>query len=291
LLALGAGRANLRDETLGMAAMDFPAERIERHATPELIAEMDGLEPGQTNWIGVRFQINDGWHLYWNGKNDSGSAPTFAVTLPEGYQLGAWVWPAPERHVSPGEILDHVYKGTVLLMAPLHVPKDAKAGAKVTLAIQANWLACDQDICVPEDSSAQAEFLVRAKPGMSGEARSFEAARARHAKPWPVDSREYSGTISTGALGRVATIRVVGATNLEFYPALHGAAVKELIKNGTAAGDTILLPIQDGVRGDGNVRGVLGVAKTGSEPTQFYDLDLAPPLHQGSTSPSNTPGN
>lgn len=257
-------------------ATDFPAERmadrVEPHATAELLVEDSALQPGSTTWIGVRFKIADGWHLYWNGRNDTGSAPSFKVTLPPGYALGAWLWPVPKRHVSPGEILDHVYEGSVLLMAPLSVPADAKPGTKASLRVDAGWVVCDSNICVAEDAKVEAAIPVQKAVEPGAYTKEFESARQKQPKPWPMDSGKFSASISTTAGRRVATIHAKGATRLEFYPLLDGAEPGATIKSGAAAGDTLTIPLLDGPRGGGALKGVVAVARDGTDLSEFYTV-------------------
>ena len=57
-----------------------------------LLAEDGALKPGQTAWIGLYFDIEQGWHIYWVNPGDSGEAPRVQWDLPErlsrrGYSL------------------------------------------------------------------------------------------------------------------------------------------------------------------------------------------------------------
>jgi DsbC/DsbD-like thiol-disulfide interchange protein len=260
-----------------MMAMDYPAEIVAQHATPELIFEKDGLEPGGTCWIAVRFKIADGWHLYWNGRNETGSPPTLTPKLPAGYELGDWMWPTPTRHVAPGDILDHVYEGTLVLMAPLKVPKEATPGTTVSVQVDAAWVVCDSDQCVPEDGTAQASLITRALPKAGKDAKAFEVARLRHPKAWPADSKDYSASISAGAKDPVATIRVSGATRLEFYPGDQGAEVRGLLHSAVADGDTLTLSLRSGAPGNNDLVGLVSVARNGKALSEFYAITVKAP--------------
>lgn len=278
LCVAGSASHGMGDEELGLAlaATDFPAERIatnvDTHATAELIAEKSALNPGETAWIGVRFKVADGWHLYWNGRNDTGTAPGLETKVPAGYSLGAWVWPAPQRHVSPGEILDHVYEGTVLLMAPLSVPASATPGTSVSVSIEATWVVCDSHLCMAESAALHADFAVKAATEPSASAKEFDTARARQPKAWPADSKSFAASIASTAAHRTATIRVEGATRLEFYPLLEGAEPVDLLTHGVVSGEKLALRLHDGERGQGALRGVVAVARNGKEPSEFYSV-------------------
>lgn len=283
LACLPATQGGLVVASDALAAMDFPAERIEEnHARPEVIVENDAIGPGGTTWIGVRFKIEERWHLYWNGRNDSGSAPTFAVELPAGYTLGEWHWPAPKRHVAPGDILDHIYEGSVLLMAPLKAPpstsSDAKEGTKITIKIAADWLVCDSNMCVAESGNVETSLSVKSSTGASKDAAAFAAARETHPKPWPTASKDYTASAITKDAKATATIRIAGATSLEFYPASTGPEVDALLKSGSVKGDTMRLVFSAG--GDNpneDITGVVAVGRNGNTVSEFYSLHLALP--------------
>ena len=266
-----------------LTAMDFPAERIEdNHATPELVLENDSIAPGGTTWIGVRFKIENGWHLYWNGRNDSGSAPTFAVDLPAGYTLGEWLWPAPKRHIAPGEILDHIYADSVFLMAPLKAPvatkNDAKDGVKITIKIAADWLVCDSNLCVAESGSVETSLSVKSPTSVGKDAAAFVAARETHPKPWPTASKDYTASIITKDAKATATIRVAGATLLEFYPTSTCPEVDALLKSGSVKGDTIRLAVAaGGDKPSEDITGVVAVGRNGQPVSEFYSVRLALP--------------
>src|SRR5437867_11935695 len=74
------------------AAAKFEPE----HARAGLISESTRLIPGETQWLALDFEIDDGWHLYWEGTNDSGFPPKLNATAPSGYRIGEMLWPAPK---------------------------------------------------------------------------------------------------------------------------------------------------------------------------------------------------
>ena len=157
------------------------------HARPRLVFEHKALRRGETNWLAVHFEIDPGWHLYWNGRNDTGLPPDVTPALPKGYSLGAPLWPVPERMLSPGPILDHVYEGSFTLLYPLEVPKSAASDA--TLGFAVSWLAC-QEMCIPESDSLAVAVKVGDGDTASTDAALFREARA--ALPEHAQKRPYS---------------------------------------------------------------------------------------------------
>src|SRR4051812_22252125 len=110
---------------LGLAAAGAPALAgggSEDRVRLSLVSEKTAIIPGQVNWIGIQYEIADGWHLYWNGQNDAGSPMEVTPALPDGFTAGDLLWPAPKRHLSDGPLLDHVYEKRVVLLLPVTAP-------------------------------------------------------------------------------------------------------------------------------------------------------------------------
>lgn len=116
------------------------------HTTVTLLANRDGFA-GERLWIGLQFQMERGWHIYWVNPGDSGEPPKVQWQLPAGFHVGPIEWPAPEKLTAPS-IVDYGYENEVVLVAPLTVPASAKNAERVTLAANVNWLVC-KDICIP----------------------------------------------------------------------------------------------------------------------------------------------
>ena len=122
-----------------------------KHVAAELVAERQGIAPGGTIHIALRQQIQKGWHTYWRNSGDSGEPTQIKWTLPDGWQAGGFIWPAPRR-IPVGPLMNYGYEGDVLLPMTLTAPAGAKVGDKVTLKAAVSLLVC-ADVCVPEDDA------------------------------------------------------------------------------------------------------------------------------------------
>lgn len=225
---------------LAIVAAALPAHAppaADLNATPSLIAESTGITPGGTLWLGLRFKIRDGWHLYWDGFNDSGQPPAATFHTPPGYKVGELLWPAPHRHVSPGDILDHVYEKEALLLAPLTAPADATIGATITIRADLTWLVCS-DICIPEAAEVALSIPVIAaslvKPGP--DAPTFKHHRDTLPAPLPPE-------IKVTATPDLAIIHAPRAYALEFYPGKDSLPLANPFKAAAAKGDRLTLPL------------------------------------------------
>lgn len=139
------------------------------HMQVELIAEQALPVNGQEYWVGVLFQPEDHWHVYWKNPGDSGTPPTIKWALPAGASAGEIRWPAPQR-LSVPPLMDYGYEGSTLLMVPI---RGLSASAVGDLAARVDWLVC-QKTCIP----GKAELRLRL-PAVSPRRSEFERTRAR----------------------------------------------------------------------------------------------------------------
>ena len=153
------------------------------HTTLSLLSEAAAIAPGQTVWLGVRFDLAPEWHVYWRNPGDSGAAPTLAWSLPEGWRAGTIRWPVPDR-IRVGPLTNYGYEGSVTFMVPVDVGPSAVGPAGQPVAVRASWLVCREE-CIPEEASLDLTLPVTdGKPAVApAVARDFEAARAR----WPLE--------------------------------------------------------------------------------------------------------
>ncbi|MEO1585229.1 MAG: protein-disulfide reductase DsbD domain-containing protein [Planctomycetota bacterium] len=204
-------------------------------ADVRLVSELDALVPGTSGAIGVLFSIDAGWHVYQPSQNDTGVEPSvdWAVDGSAGLSFGGFVWPAGHRFVQPGEILDHGYEGSVLLMVPVSVPAETPVGGEVTIRGEVEWLACDANRCVPGLREVSLTLPVRAEASRGGEAGLFDSARAS------------LGRLLTGSRGEpvrvawdgpVMEVSSAGGGRLTFVPGEGCAAVEGLLGSGVGDG-------------------------------------------------------
>jgi hypothetical protein len=51
----------------------------------ELVSEQNALVSGEELFLGIRFDLKEGWHTYWMNPGDSGEAPRIEWQLPVGF--------------------------------------------------------------------------------------------------------------------------------------------------------------------------------------------------------------
>ncbi len=258
-----AGAAALAAGCSGHGAVS-PTAPLSRHASPTLICDHESASPGEGVLVGVLFQIEPGWHLYWNGRNDSGFAPRLRLQMPAGYTAGAWQWPGPRRVEQPGGLVDHVYEGSVLLWTRVKVPNSASPGGSVTIRVAGEWLACREE-CVAEDAQADARLGIGQSTPSVRWAPVFKTWQSHLPQPWPSDPGWSVGR-EPGAL----QFRVPGATSLEFYPAQDCAELADLRHDGVGRGDRLRVRLV----GSGAVHGVLRITRGDGGEAEYREVSL-----------------
>ena len=134
------------------------------HAKAELIAETDSIAPNQKSWLGLRFELERGWHIYWINPGDSGEPPRVQWHLPAGFRVGSIEWPSPQR-IEDHSLVDYGYRGEALLMAPIQSPLDVAVGDSVRFGATVKWLVC-RETCIPEQADLTLSLPVQRKGAM-----------------------------------------------------------------------------------------------------------------------------
>ena len=168
-----------------LLAGPFPAPT--NHVRLELISEVDSAQPGRAIRLGLLFNLDPEWHIYWQNPGDSGEPPRIEWKLPLGFRVGATQWPIPKRMGKP-PIVDYGYEKQVMLIAVLQTPSGLRTGQVATLVAHVKWLAC-REICVPEKADVTLMLPVhpaRAKKSAAWEPL-FAAASKALPKPLPLD--------------------------------------------------------------------------------------------------------
>ncbi|MCC6659940.1 MAG: hypothetical protein IT437_03540 [Phycisphaerales bacterium] len=258
--------------SVGVAVMAQPGGQV-GHATVRLWSPMGPLVAGRTGILVLDFKIDEGWHLYWDGLNDSGFPPEIEWKLPPGFELAGPVqWPAPVRHVSPGPIVDHIYEKRVMLMAPIRVPKNAVGTAQIGADLK--WLVC-KDVCLPGDAHLvdTVQVVAASDPADTPPPREpaeYTAFRARVPVPVPKDAG-----VEARVGGDAADIRVPGATRITFYPLAACTPPADIINEGSINGRHLHLALVPKPGEEPRLAGVLEVV-LGSEPApRFWSIDTS----------------
>lgn len=118
-------------------------------AKPSLLTSHGSIHPGMEFQVGLRFDIEKEWHIYWRNPGDSGLAPKATWKLPAGFTVSELRFPVPERYVDLGGFTTNILEGTPTLLATVKAPDDLKVGRSVELSADLQWLVC-KNACIME---------------------------------------------------------------------------------------------------------------------------------------------
>jgi DsbC/DsbD-like thiol-disulfide interchange protein len=159
------------------------------HGTLELVAENLWIAAGHDFDLGLHFQLENGWHIYWINPGDSGEPPRVKWQLPAGITPGALQWPRPRRLGTPS-IVDFGYQDAVTLIVPMHAEASLALGEPVKFAAQVKVLVC-REMCIPGNAQLSLALPVKSKaPALDARTRNlFAAARKSLPRPAPTNWR------------------------------------------------------------------------------------------------------
>lgn len=128
------------------SAISGIAQAAPRHLRVSLVSAATGLEPGGTQTIGIHFQLDPGWHIYWTNPGDSGEPPSVSWHLPSGLAVGELKFPTPKR-MEAHTLTDYGYQDDVVLLADMAVAKSF-AAKSADISADIRWLVC-REVCIP----------------------------------------------------------------------------------------------------------------------------------------------
>ena len=189
------------------------------HGTVELIAENQWIAAGHTVNLGLRFELEKGWHIYWVNPGDSGEPPRVKWQLPPGLTPEPIEWPAPRRLGTPS-VTDYGYEDAVTLIVPVRADANLAAQQPAQLGAQLSVLVC-REMCIPGKAQVSLTLPVKAQPPATNTRTEslFAATRKSLPQPAPVTwklrvTEADGGFALTANVGRQITQAV-------FYPLME----------------------------------------------------------------------
>jgi DsbC/DsbD-like thiol-disulfide interchange protein len=132
------------------------------HGTVDLVAEDRWLKPGHQSYIGLHFQLEKGWHIYWVNPGDSGQPPHAEWSLSQGLTAGEIEWPAPRR-LGTSTIVDFGYDVAVTLLVPIRAVATLETNQPAQLVADLHVLVC-REICIPGNAHISLSLPIKLLP-------------------------------------------------------------------------------------------------------------------------------
>jgi thiol:disulfide interchange protein DsbD len=257
-----------------VGAFDGDEPRVE--AT--LVVHPDDSPLGDGLRLGVHFELDPGWHLYWKNPGETG-LPTELRWSVEGGSVGPVRWPAPTSFRESEDVFTtYGYEEQVLLMADAALEPEPISSRLVRVDVE--LLVCESS-CLPASFSLQRRVDGTIGPEAARVAqlfRDFSARVPREAQALGLELRAkpLSAVAPGGAFRAQLTVQPTPA-GLRFYPdPSEGIELEEA----ASEGDEVLAiegRVEEDAVGPGRLRGVLEV--TGADrKAQFVAVDLPLPV-------------
>ena len=246
-----------------------------RHVTASLVSETDAVAAGRPLTLGIRLQMQTGWHTYWRNPGDAGLPTRARWTLPAGFEAGEIRWPRPLRFAA-GPLVSFGYEHEVVLPVEVRVPA-AVEGPELRLAVRVDWLEC-QAVCLPGKAELSLTLPVRPKAAAGPQASLIAAARALLPSADP--AWRLGATPSGHAIWlTIRPPRGPALTEAYFYPltprVLEHAKPQALAKDTT--GYRLSLARDPGGTPAERLQGVLAVTNASGERALEIDVPLPGP--------------
>lgn len=227
------------------------------HITPRIVAETDRPAPGETVAIAFEMQPEPGWHGYWENPGDAGLGMTLQWELPGGVTAGELEYPVPETLLIAG-IMNHVYEESYAVLGSLTLPAGLRSGTRLPIIVTADWLACTNEICVPERARLTMDLTVGDGAISPGLRERFDAYRA--ALPRPLGAQA-SYTSEGGRLRLAIPFPQEASVADPWFFALTDGAIDYGAPQAFSRNDDML--VLDGKAGRGVEGEIAGLIKTG----------------------------
>jgi len=153
-----------------------PALAHAQHIVPQLVAE-GTAPPGGEVELAIHMRPQQGWHGYWQNPGDAGLPMTVNWQLPKGFEAGPLRYPVPTRLTVAG-LMNYVFEQDYAVLVRLKVP--ANSTGSVPIRAEAQWLACTDQVCVPEQGELSLNLPVGSRVTNRAE---FDAWRQKLAQP------------------------------------------------------------------------------------------------------------
>ncbi len=256
LAALALSAATLTGAAFAQATASSP------HADVTIVFERSAATPGDSFLGALKFDLAEGWHVYWRNPGDSGLPPEAIWTETPGVTFGDFRFPVP--HALPlATLMNYGYEHQVVLPFQITIAADAKPGSEIPIAGKIEYLIC-ADICIPESVNLSTTLKIAdtVEPDATGGAIIAEvlphipvaltgkATVERTAKGFRISA------VDTGVAGAVPS-----AKDIRFFP--DGPEVsnpaKQVVKTGSEGVSIEVVASDFAKDGDQDLSGIIAI--------------------------------
>ncbi|HEY9714431.1 MAG TPA: thioredoxin family protein [Chroococcales cyanobacterium] len=147
-----------QDSSFGMEPVDAAEPAV--HVIGTLIADTTAVKPGQPFKLGVKLNMQPGWHTYYKESGDAGLPTKITWELPEGFKAGELLWEKPSKFIE-SNIVTYGYQNQTVIAAEVTPPANLDASKPLKFSAKVRWLSC-KDICLPGSTTVELTLPVSA---------------------------------------------------------------------------------------------------------------------------------
>jgi thiol:disulfide interchange protein/DsbC/DsbD-like thiol-disulfide interchange protein len=250
------GRLGYLVMTLVAALLLAAPVHAKNNIAASLVPESRTVAPGQTVTLALIMRPEKGWHGYWKNPGDSGMETAIAWRLPSGVTAGPIQYPVPDRLIIAG-LMNYVYKGDYTQLIDVSVPAGLASGTRLPLQGKLDYLACTDQICVPESAEIATELEVGPPATRNADFDTY-----RQALPKPLGSEGRFELASSGFRLAVPIPASMDVGEAYFFPLTDGALAYAAPQKVSRAGDTLIVETEAGSAA-GTIGPIEGVLKVG----------------------------
>ena len=184
------------------------------HAQFETSAQ--AVESGGKFLLAVRFQIPAEYRISWTNPGDVGQGTRVAFQVPEGFVVGALLFPAPQRFDLPGKLVSYGYERETAVFAEVTAPPHLSESQVLRFEVKADWLACKKE-CASEELGAWFELTSKRRapePQLPKGLDAYYSALPKAFDALPESSHDWQVTRGKPAL----TLSAPDVKWLDFFP-------------------------------------------------------------------------
>ena len=119
-----------------------------------LVTESLTLTENDELLVGIKFELEEGWHTYWENPGDAGEGASVNWSLSNDFEASEILWPGPHR-IPVEPLMTFGYNDEVILLTKISSIKNASFPLDIKAKV--GWYTC-KDICIPQEGEVSLEI-------------------------------------------------------------------------------------------------------------------------------------
>jgi DsbC/DsbD-like thiol-disulfide interchange protein len=189
------------------------SEAAESAVRARLDSSVMALNPGKRFLLATRFDIPDGYWVSWLNPGDVGNKPVIAFKAPDGFELGALMFPGPRKFTLRNGAVGYGYDKDTAVFVEVRAPEALSSRQSYRFELDATWFSCNKG-CSKDNVQAYFELEATGEPVEDSLDASMRAAL--EAVPKPLESLEAART--EWRKSGVLAVHAKNVTWKDFYP-------------------------------------------------------------------------